>query len=635
MPTIQLPDGAERQFPDPVTVAQVAESIGPGLAKAAIAGLLSDQIVDTSYLIESDTPLSLITSKDSQGLEVLRHSTAHLLAQAVKILFPTAQVTIGPVIEDGFYYDFYFERAFTPDDLKAIEKQMKALVKQALPVQRKTLSREEAISLFAQMGEEFKVEIIKDLPEGETLSLYQQGDFIDLCRGPHVPNTRFLKTFKLMKCSAAYWRGDSNNASLQRIYGTAWEDKNALNAYLERLEEAKKRDHRVLAKKMNLFHFQPDSPGMVFWHPDGWSIVLTIREYLRKLLSRSGYKEVNTPQLVDSSLWEMSGHKEKFGDDMFALAVDQREIVVKPMNCPCHVQIYKQGLTSYRNLPLRLAEFGSCHRNEPSGTLHGLMRLRGFVQDDAHIFCTEAQVGSEVSDFIDLLRKVYADFGFTDIIYKLSTRPEKRIGSDAVWDQAEKSLADALDSKGIEWQLLPGEGAFYGPKIEFSLKDCLGRVWQCGTVQLDFSMPGRLGATYVDENGNKQTPVMIHRAVLGSLERFIAILIEHYAGALPAWLAPNQVVIMNITDDQAEYCREVYKKLKNFGIKVNLDLRNEKIGYKIREHTMAKVPYQIVLGDREVKDSVISVRDRSGRTTVCTVEAFQDDLLNVLKMIGE
>ena len=386
---------------------------------------------------------------------------------------------------------------------------------------------------------------------------------------------------------------------------------------------------------MNLFHFQPDSPGMVFWHPDGWSIVLTIREYLRKLLSRSGYKEVNTPQLVDSSLWEMSGHKEKFGDDMFALAVDQREIVVKPMNCPCHVQIYKQGLTSYRNLPLRLAEFGSCHRNEPSGTLHGLMRLRGFVQDDAHIFCTEAQVGSEVSDFIDLLRKVYADFGFTDIIYKLSTRPEKRIGSDAGWDQAEKSLADALDSKGIEWQLLPGEGAFYGPKIEFSLKDCLGRVWQCGTVQLDFSMPGRLGATYVDENGNKQTPVMIHRAVLGSLERFIAILIEHYAGALPAWLAPNQVVIMNITDDQAEYCREVYKKLKNFGIKVNLDLRNEKIGYKIREHTMAKVPYQIVLGDREVKDSVISVRDRSGRTTVCTVEAFQDDLLNVLKMIGE
>jgi threonyl-tRNA synthetase len=635
MPTIQLPDGAERNFPAPVTVAQVAESIGPGLAKAAIAGQLSGQVVDTSYLIDSDTSLSLITVKDSEGLEVLRHSTAHLLAQAVKKLFPAAQVTIGPVIEDGFYYDFFYERAFTPEDLAAIEKEMKALVKQAIPIERKELSRAEAIALFSDMGEDFKVQIIKDLPEDEVLSLYQQGDFIDLCRGPHVPNTRFLKSFKLTKCSGAYWRGDSNNATLQRVYGTAWEDKKALQVYLDRLEEAKKRDHRLLAKKMDLFHFQPESPGMVFWHPAGWSIVLSIREYLRKLLSLSGYQEVNTPQLVDVSLWEMSGHKEKFGDDMFGMDVDGKEIVVKPMNCPCHVQIFKQGLTSYRNLPLRLAEFGSCHRNEPSGTLHGLMRLRGFVQDDAHIFCAESQVESEVSDFIDLLRRVYADFGFSDIIYKLSTRPDKRIGSDAVWDQAEKSLADALDSKGIDWQLLPGEGAFYGPKIEFSLKDCLGRVWQCGTVQLDFSMPGRLGASYIDEKGEKQTPVMIHRAVLGSLERFIAILIEHYAGALPVWLCPNQVVVMNITDNQSDYCRQVYKKLKNFGIKVNLDLRNEKISYKIREHTVAKVPYQIILGDRELQEEVISVRGRSGETVTRTLQAFLDDLHNEIKMIGE
>jgi threonyl-tRNA synthetase len=635
MPIIELPDGSTREFTSAVTVAEVAQNIGAGLAKAAVAGKIDNAIVDTTHVISDDAKLSLITLRDEQGLDVLRHSCAHLMAQAVKSLFPHVQVTIGPVIEDGFYYDFHSEQAFTPEDLTAIEAKMTSLVKAALPIERQLMTRAEAIELFTSMGETFKVEIIQDLPEDETLSLYRQGDFIDLCRGPHVPNTGFLKIFKLTKCAGSYWRGDSNNATLQRIYGTAWGDKKSMQAYLTRLEEAKKRDHRVLAKRLDLFHFQEEAPGMVFWHPNGWDIVLTIREYLRKQLALEDYQEVNTPQLVDMTLWEKSGHKDKFGDDMFSMQMEHRDVVVKPMNCPCHVQIFKQGVTSYRDLPIRLAEFGCCHRNEPSGTLHGLMRLRGFVQDDAHIFCTEQQVESEVSAFIELLNRVYADFGFKDIIYKLSTRPEQRIGSDAVWDQAEQALAAALDSKGIDWGELPGEGAFYGPKIEFSLRDCLGRVWQCGTIQLDFSMPGRLGASYVDENGDKQVPVMIHRAVLGSLERFIAILIEQYAGSLPLWLAPKQVVIMNITDNHAEYSRQLYKKLKKNGIKVNLDLRNEKISYKIREHTLAKVSYQLIIGDREVKDQVLSVRDRSGETRVWQPDAWVEALLHEIEQKGE
>jgi threonyl-tRNA synthetase len=635
MPLIELPDGSIKEFVDVVTVADVAIDIGPGLAKAALAGKVDDVLVDTSYRIEKDSRLSLITARDVEGLEVIRHSCAHLMAQAVKALFPDVQVTIGPVIEDGFYYDFHAARPFTPEDLLSIEAKMSSLMKSALPIERQIMSRAEAIELFASMGEDFKVEIIQDLPEDEQLTLYKQGDFIDLCRGPHVPNTSFLKVFKLTKCAGAYWRGDSNNASLQRIYGTAWGDKKSLQVYLQRLEEAKKRDHRLLAKRLDLFHFQEEAPGMVFWHPNGWDIVLTIREYLRRLLNLADYREVNTPQLVDMKLWEQSGHKDKFGDDMFSMDMERREVVVKPMSCPCHVQIFKQGLTSYRDLPVRFAEFGCCHRNEPSGTLHGLMRLRGFVQDDAHIFCTDDQVEAEVSDFIDFLIKVYADFGFSDIIYKLSTRPEKRIGSDEAWDQAEKSLATALDSKAVAWDVLPGEGAFYGPKIEFSLRDCLGRVWQCGTVQLDFSMPGRLEASYVDENGDKQVPVMIHRAVLGSLERFIAILLEQYAGALPLWLAPKQVVIMNITDKQAEYSRQLYKKLKKSGIKVNLDLRNEKISYKIREHTLEKVPYQVILGDREVQDGVVSVRNRSGETKIWQIDEWVNSLLSEIEQKGE
>ena len=612
MPVVTLPDGSQRSFEHPVSVFEVAESIGPGLAKAALAGKVDGELVDTSFVIDVDVDLGIITDKDEDGLEVIRHSTAHLLAQAVKELFPDAQVTIGPVIDDGFYYDFAYERPFTPEDLQKIEKKMQELVKQNLPVTRNVMSREDAIEYFRGIGEKYKAEIIEDIPLKEDLSLYQQGEFTDLCRGPHVPSTGKLKSFKLMKLAGAYWRGDSNNEMLQRVYGTAWKDKKALKAYLHRLEEAGKRDHRKIGRHQNLFHTQEEAPGMVFWHDSGWQIYLAVQNYIREQLRQHNYQEVNTPHVVDRTLWEKSGHWEKFREDMFTTESEKRTYAIKPMNCPCHVQIFNQGLKSYRDLPLRMAEFGSCHRNEPSGTLHGLMRVRGFTQDDAHIFCTEEQVQEEVSSFIDLLYQVYADFGFNELIIKLSTRPEKRVGSDEVWGKAEHALERALNDKGIEWDLQPGEGAFYGPKIEFSLKDCLERVWQCGTIQVDFSMPGRLDAQYVAEDGSRQVPVMLHRAILGSLERFIGILIEQYAGAFPLWLAPVQAVIMNITDEQAEYVQKIEQILKNQQFRVKSDLRNEKIGYKIREHTIQRIPYLLVVGDRERESGSVAVRTRSG-----------------------
>ncbi|MCO6412250.1 MAG: threonine--tRNA ligase [Thiogranum sp.] len=613
MPVVTLPDGSKRSFDHPVSVHDVAADIGPGLAKAALAGKIDGKMVDTSFVIEQDADLSIITERDEEGLEVIRHSTAHLLAQAVKSLFPDAQVTIGPVIENGFYYDFACKRAFTPEDLQKIESKMAELAKQDLAVSRKVMPRDEAVGFFRDMGEAYKAEIISDIPQGEQISLYQQGDFIDLCRGPHVPSTGKLKAFKLMKVAGAYWRGDSNNEMLQRIYGTAWTDKKALQAYLHRLEEAEKRDHRKIGKAMDLFHTQEEAPGMVFWHDNGWQVYLQIQDYIRSKLRDHGYQEVHTPQVIDRSLWEKSGHWEKFHDDMFTTDSENRTYAIKPMNCPAHIQIYNQGLKSYRDLPLRLAEFGSCHRNEPSGTLHGLMRVRGFVQDDAHIFCTEAQILGEVSAFIDLLFEVYRDFGFEDVIIKLSTRPEQRVGADHLWDKAEKALEDALNHKQLDWKLQPGEGAFYGPKIEFSLKDCLDRVWQLGTIQLDFSMPERLGAHYIAEDGAKHVPVMLHRAILGSLERFIGILIEHYAGALPLWLAPVQVVVLNITDRYAEYAKKVEETLRNQGVRVKSDLRNEKIGFKIREHTIQRVPYLLVVGEREADSDTVAVRTRSGK----------------------
>ena len=612
MPTVTLPDGSQRHFDKPVSIHDVAAEIGPGLAKAALAGKVNGKLVDTSYLIEQDAELSIVTDRDEEGLEIIRHSTAHLLAQAVKELFPKAQVTIGPVIEDGFYYDFAYEESFTPEDLEAIEKKMAELAKQDFPVSRSVMSREEAIDYFSGIGEAYKAEIIEDIPKGEILSLYTQGEFTDLCRGPHVPSTGKLKAFKLMKLAGAYWRGDSNNEMLQRIYGTAWIDKKALKAYLHRLEEAEKRDHRRLGRQQDLFHTQEEAPGMVFWHDNGWLVYQQVEQYVRKILRENGYQEVRTPQVVDRTLWEKSGHWDKFGDMMFTTHSENRDYAVKPMNCPCHVQIFNQGLKSYRDLPLRMAEFGSCHRNEPSGTLHGLMRVRNFVQDDAHIFCTEDQIQDEVSEFIDLLYQVYADFGFKDVIIKLSTRPEKRVGSDEVWDKAEHALERALNNKGLEWDLQPGEGAFYGPKIEFSLRDCIGRIWQCGTIQVDFSMPGRLDAHYVAEDGSRQVPVMLHRAILGSLERFIGILIEQHAGAFPAWLAPVQAVVMNITDKQGDFVLEVEQYLKKQGIRARSDLRNEKIGFKIREHTLRRVPYLLVVGDREVENRTVAVRTRSG-----------------------
>ncbi len=625
MPQITLPDGSQRQFENPVSIHDVAADIGPGLAKAALAGKVDGQIVDTSFIIENDAELAIITDKDDEGLGVIRHSTAHLLAQAVKELFPRIQVTIGPVIENGFYYDFAYDGTFSEDDLKKIEKKMSDLTRANHAITRSLMSRDEAVKFFREKGEEFKALIIADIPSNEDISLYQQGDFIDLCRGPHVPSTGKLRAFKLTKVAGAYWRGDSNNQMLQRIYGTAWQDKKALKAYLNRIEEAEKRDHRKLAKKLDLFHIQEEAPGMIFWHEKGWAIVREIKAYIRKKLDRHGYQEINTPQVVDRKLWEKSGHWSKFKEDMFTVKSEHHEYAVKPMNCPCHIQIFNQGLKSYRDLPLRMAEFGSCHRNEPSGTLHGLMRLRSFVQDDAHIFCTEEGIQDEVSSFIDLLYEVYADFGFTEILIKLSTRPDKRVGSDEDWDKSEKALELALNAKGLDWALQPGEGAFYGPKIEFSLKDCLERVWQCGTIQVDFSMPGRLDAQYVAEDGSRKVPVMLHRAILGSLERFIGILIEQHAGALPAWLSPVQAVLLNITDKHAGYTQKVEEILRNNGFRVNSDLRNEKIGFKIREHILQKIPYLLSIGDREEESGSVSVRKRGSKeSNAMTVEQFAE-----------
>jgi threonyl-tRNA synthetase len=612
MVQITLPDGNTKSFEQPVTVHEVAESIGPGLAKAALAGEVGGRLVDTSYRIERDADLRIITGRDEEGVEIIRHSTAHLMAQAVKRLFPETQVTIGPTVEYGFYYDFARDGTFGPEDLEKIEQEMARIVAEDIAVERTVMDRDEAVEFFRDQGEEYKAKIIEDIPQGEEISLYRQGDFIDLCRGPHIPSTGKLGAFKLTKLAGAYWRGDSNNEMLQRIYGTAWPDKKQLKQHLKRLEEAEKRDHRKLGARLDLFHTQPEAPGMVFWHDKGWRIYLAVQDYIRKRLERAGYQEIHTPSVVDRSLWEKSGHWDNFGDDMFITSSEDRVYAIKPMNCPCHVQVYNQGLKSYRDLPLRMAEFGSCHRNEPSGALHGLMRVRNFVQDDAHIFCTEDQIRDEVMAFNELVFDVYRDFGFTDVLVKLSTRPEQRVGSDEVWDKAEKALADALESAGIEYELQPGEGAFYGPKIEFSLTDCIGRVWQCGTMQVDFSMPGRLGATYVDENGERQVPVMLHRAILGSIERFIGVLLEHYEGNLPLWLAPLQAVVLNITDTQAEYAEQVAEKLQQLGFRAESDLRNEKVGYKIRARTLEKVPYLLIVGDREVENGQVAVRLRDG-----------------------
>jgi len=612
MPDIRLPDGSVRKFDRPVTVAEIAQAIGAGLARAALAGRVNEKLVDTSHRIDADADVAIVTDKEPDGLEILRHSTAHLLAHAVKELFPEAQVTIGPVIEDGFYYDFSFKRPFTPDDLAAIEKRMAEIAKRDIKVERTLMARDAAIKLFEEMGERYKAEIIASIPDGEPISLYREDNFIDLCRGPHVPSTGKLKVFRLMKVAGAYWRGDSRNEMLQRIYGTAWAKKEEQDAYLTRLEEAEKRDHRKLGRALDLFHTQDEAPGMVFWHPRGWVIWQQIEQYMRRVLGDNGYLEVKAPLVLDISLWKRSGHWDNFRENMFFTESESRDYAVKPMNCPGHVQIFNAGLKSYRDLPLRLAEFGSCHRNEPSGALHGLMRVRGFTQDDAHIFCTEAQVEPEVMRFIDFLQQVYADFGFDDILVKFSTRPIKRVGSDEQWDKAEAALRAALDHRGLEYDVQPGEGAFYGPKIEFSLKDSLGRVWQCGTMQLDFSMPGRLGAEYVAEDNTRRVPVMLHRAILGSFERFIGILIEHHGGAMPLWLAPVQVVVMNITEHQAGYVKEVERALRSAGYRVEADLRNEKISYKIREHSLHKLPYQVIVGDKEVVAEKVAVRTRKG-----------------------
>ena len=612
MPVIRLPDGSQRSFDQPVTVAEVAMNIGAGLAKAALAGKVNDKLVDTSYLIETDSDLAIITDKNPEGLEVIRHSAAHLLAYAVKELFPDAQVTIGPVIDNGFYYDFSYKRPFTPEDLIAIEKKMAELAKKDEPVTRKVLPRDEAVAYFKSIGEQYKAEIIESIPAGEDVSLYTEGSFTDLCRGPHVPSTGKLKSFKLMKLAGAYWRGDSNNEMLQRVYGTAWRNKEELEAYLFQLEEAEKRDHRKLGKQLDYFHMQDNAPGMVFWHPRGWSMWQEIEQYMRQMFKDFGYQEVRTPTVMDKTLWEQSGHWQNYRDNMFVTSSENREYAVKPMNCPGHVQIFNNQLHSYRDLPLRLAEFGSCHRNEPSGSLHGLMRVRGFTQDDAHIFCTEDQVEAEVADFIQMLYKAYGDFGFHDVLVKLSTRPEKRVGADETWDKAEAALANALNKNKQVFDLQPGEGAFYGPKIEFTLKDSLGRLWQCGTIQLDFNLPERLGAEYVAEDNTRQRPVMLHRAIVGSMERFLGILIENYAGAMPLWLAPVQVMVLNISESQADYVRQVVETLKQNGIRCEFDLRNEKITYKIREHSMQKMPYLLVAGEREMQAGHLAVRTRKG-----------------------
>ena len=623
MPVITLPDGSEKSFDQALSVFEVAKSIGSGLAKATLAGKVNGEMVDASYLIESDASVSIITAKDDEGLEVIRHSTAHLLAQATQMLYPEAQVTIGPVIDNGFFYDFAYKDGFSEGDLAKIEKNMKKLVKQSLKIERSEMSRDEAVEFFKAKGEHYKAEIIESIPADQTLSLYKQGDFIDLCRGPHVPSTSRLKAFKLMKLAGAYWRGDSNNEMLQRVYGTAWATKEDLEAHLHRLEEAEKRDHRKIGKTQDLFHMQEEAPGMVFWHEKGWTLYQIVEQYMRSVFKDNDYKEVHTPQLIDRTLWEKSGHWDKFGDAMFTTSSENRDYAVKPMNCPAHIQIFNQGLKSYRDLPLRLAEFGSCHRNEPSGTLHGIMRVRNFVQDDGHIFCTADQIQSEVSNFINLTFDVYKHFGFDNIDIKLSTRPENRVGSDEVWDRAEAALAEALDAKGIKWDLQEGEGAFYGPKIEFVLKDCLDREWQCGTLQVDFSMPERLDAQYIAEDNTKQTPVMLHRAIVGSLERFVGILIEHYEGAFPSWLAPIQAVILNISEKQHDFVVDVNKKLKKQGLRVISDLRNEKIGFKIREHSMQRYPYILVAGGREMENNEISVRKRGGEDLgSMSIEAF-------------
>ncbi|MCG5539404.1 threonine--tRNA ligase [Halorhodospira sp. 9622] len=612
MPAITLPDGSVKQFDHPVTTREIAESIGRKLAKDAIVGRIDGELIDLDRPIEHDARVEIVTANDPDGLDVIRHSTAHLMAQAVKQIHPEMQVTIGPTVDNGFYYDFAGEHSLSEDELEAIEQRMSELAEADQPVEREVWDRAAARQFFLEQGETYKAQIIDDLPESETITVYRQGDFADLCRGPHVPSTGRLKAFKLTKVAGAYWRGDQNNEMLQRVYGTAWPDRKQLKAYLDRLAEAERRDHRRLGRTQDLFHVQEESPGMVFWHPRGWRLYLEVQEYIRQLMRENGYQEIHTPMLVDRSLWERSGHWAMFADNMFVTESESRHYAVKPMNCPCHVEVFKQGLKSYRDLPLRLAEFGSCHRNEPSGTLHGLMRVRGFVQDDAHIFCTENQIQEEVRTFIDLVYRAYRDFGFDDVLIALSTRPDERVGDDALWDKAESALATALETHGLDYTLQPGEGAFYGPKIEFSLRDCLERVWQLGTIQVDFSMPGRLGAQFVDDDGERRTPVMLHRAILGSLERFIGILIEHYGGALPTWLAPVQAVVLNITDRQGDYAREVERRLLEAGFRAEADLRNEKIGYKIREHTLQKVPYMLVLGDRELESGTVAVRHRDG-----------------------
>ena len=610
MISVRLPDGSERQFESPVTVAQVAASIGAGLAKAALAGKVDGRVVDTSHLITQDAALSIITDKDADGIDVIRHSAAHLLAYAVKELFPEAQVTIGPVIENGFYYDFSYKRPFTPEDLQAIEKKMAELAKRDEPVTRSVLPRDEAVAYFKSIGEHYKAEIISSIPANEDVSLYAEGKFTDLCRGPHVPSTGKIKVFKLMKLAGAYWRGDSKNEMLQRIYGTAWGRKEDQEAYLHMLEEAEKRDHRKLGRQLDLFHFQDEAPGLIFWHPKGWTVWQQVEQYMRAVYQDNGFQEVKAPQILDRSLWEKSGHWENYKENMFTTESENRSYALKPMNCPGHVQIYKSNMHSYRELPLRYGEFGQCHRNEPSGSLHGMMRVRGFTQDDGHIFCTEEQILDECVNATALLQKVYKDFGFHEIIYKVATRPEKRVGSDEAWDKAEAALIESLNRSGCDFEIAPGEGAFYGPKIEYTLKDAIGRMWQCGTIQVDFSMPVRLDAEYVAEDNTRKVPVMLHRAILGSLERFIGMLIENHAGALPLWLAPVQVVVLNISDAQADYAREVTQALKKQGFRVNADLRNEKITYKIREHSVQKLPYIVVVGDKERDANTVAVRAR-------------------------
>ena len=612
MPIITLPDGSQRSFDHPVSVLEVAQSIGAGLAKATVAGKVNGKLVDACDLIDSDATLQIITPKDQEGLEIIRHSCAHLIGHAVKQLFPTAKMVIGPVIEEGFYYDIASERPFTLDDVAAIEQRMQQLIEKDYDVIKKVTPRAEVIDVFTARGEEYKLRLVEDMPDEQAMGLYYHEEYVDMCRGPHVPNTRFLKAFKLTKLSGAYWRGDAKNEQLQRVYGTAWADKKQLAAYIQRIEEAEKRDHRKVGKRLDLFHTQEEAPGMVFWHPNGWTIYQVLEQYMRGVQRDNGYQEVRTPQVVDRVLWEKSGHWGNYADNMFTTQSESRDYAIKPMNCPCHVQIFNQGLKSYRELPLRLAEFGSCHRNEASGALHGIMRVRGFTQDDAHIFCTEEQVKKEAADFIKLTLQVYADFGFSDVKMKLSTRPAKRVGDDAFWDRAEEALANALNEAGLPWEYLPGEGAFYGPKIEFTLLDCLGRAWQCGTLQYDPNMPQRLEASYVSEDNSRKVPVMLHRAILGSFERFIGILIEHYEGAFPAWLAPTQAVVMNITDKQADFALEVEKTLNQSGFRAKSDLRNEKIGFKIREHTLLKVPYLLVIGDREVETKTVAVRTREG-----------------------